>query len=1293
MQDIKKTLINYWNLAIFAALFTTATAFAQDSASVANPELAITEQPAAISIAEKDKPVTITFAAQKGEETVSYQWFKSADGSTENAEAIEGANEGLFSTDVFTEQEIRYYFCVATVGEETVTSDVAAVAYTGLPVLYLNTEVSMEEITHDAYVFGDMKLVYGNDSADFTYTFSKVKKGEKKEGIKGRGNTTWLMDKKGYAIKFDKKQSLFGLPAAKKWCIIANYADKTLLRNVYASLLAKNIFNAEWNPSFRPVEVVWNGVYQGNYILCERNTVSAGRVDVQDISDYSEDNIGSGDFVDKNGDELVDLFDGGFILEIDGWRDSPFWFESEKAKAPVALKDPDEVSEYIQEHVRTIVQTAENFLYAENFKDTTDGWRKFFDEKSVIDWFFVNEIARNHDAKDFSSIYKFYSPADGKLHYGPIWDFDVGFGNDGDGEVAAVTGWYVKNGFWTIRMFEDSLFVHNVIERWNEQKEALNASVQDMFLSLASSDSVSAECNFMKWDILGKKVHTNSAGYEERLTYKSEVDYMKTWVEERIAWIDNALKNSFFISYDLDGGTLATPNRNVFLSEDTEPFTLNNPTKEGFVFAGWTGTGIEGLSESVEVTDDGAGNKSFKANWKVDISTFDVSFAQSDLVYSGAALTPDVVVSQGETVLVANTDYVVSFADNLNAGEATVTITGIGNYVGELEKTFTIAPKPVTLTVADTSKMFGESDPEFGFAVEGLVERDGAVEELKDVELAREEGEDLGEYAISAVVNAESNPNYAVTVENGKFTIAPNTTEIVVTITGHKDSVVYDGEEHSVSGFDMVSSVEAYSVDFVTYNGDSAVAGADAKIYSMGLADSNFANTSVNYTNVTFAIEDGKLEVLPKPVSLTIANASKTYGEEDPEFTYTTEGLLTFNEVEDSLKNVTLTREEGANVGEYAITATVDADSNANYAVTVNNGVFTINPDTLTKVVVTIKGHKDSVVYNSGKQTATGFDFTSSVEDYTIDLINFTGDSTAAGTNVGTYAMGLAAGQFASATNNYTNVEFKVTDGSLKITPKAITLTADSISKAYGSKDPELTYTVEGTEDTLKNVTLKRKAGEDAGEYEIKASIETHANPNFVVTVKNSAFTIKPYSEKIVVTVTGKKDTVEYDSKKHKVDGYELSTTSDLYSVKFVNFKNYATVSGIEAGSYPMGLKAEDFKNTSANFSNVVFEVVDGGLTIVKKEEENKEENKDKDKDKDALFASRTIASALTVSASNRNIQVNSTMVGKPYAVVDMQGVVVRMGRVESASFEIPVSKSGVYMVRVGSLAQRVNIK
>ena len=1302
MKDVKRTILSYWNMAIFAALFATATAFAQDTASVVVPELAISEQPAAISIAEKDKPVEITFAAQKGDETVSYQWFRSADGSTENAEAIEGANEGSFSTEVFTEKGIRYYFCVATAGEESVTSDVAAVAYTGLPVLYINTEVPMEDITKEVYVFGNMKLVY-EDGTNFAYEFKKEKNGEKKEGIKGRGNSTWLMDKKGYAIKFDKKQSLFGLAEAKKWCIIANYADKTLLRNVYASLLANNIFNAEWNPSFHPVEVVWDGVYQGNYILCERNTVSAGRVDVQDISDYSEENVESEKFVDQNGDSVVNMYDGGFILEIDEWKDAAYWFETEKAKAPVAMKDPDEVSEDIQEHVKTIVQTAENALYSDNFKDTVDGWRKYFDEKSVIDWFFVNEIARNHDAKDFSSIYKFYDPTDSMLHYGPIWDFDVGFGNDGDGEVAAVTGWYIKNGYWTTRMFEDSLFVHNVIARWNEKKEALDASVQGMFLSMASEDSVSAETNFMKWDVLGKDIYHNSAGFEERLTYQSEVEYMKAWLEERIAWIDNALNNSFFISYDLDGGTLPTANPNVFLSEDTEPFQLNNPVKEGYVFAGWSGTGIDGTSETVQVTDDKSGNKAFKANWKADIAFYEASFAESEFVYSGAALTPAVVVAiEGGEPLTAETDYVVSYANNVEAGVATVTITGVGDFGGILEKTFTIAPKPVTLTVSDTSKMYGETDPEFGFTVEGLVERDGAVEELKDVELARAEGEDLGEYAINAVVNVETNPNYAVTVEPGTFTIVPNNTEILVTITGHSDSVVYDGEEHTVSGFDMASSLEAYSVDFVNYAGDAAVAGTDAKTYSMGLVVEDFTNTSLNYSNVVFKIADGSLVIAPKPVVLTVANASKTFGEEDPEFTYTTEGLLTFNEIEDSLKNVTLSREEGSDVGEYAITATVDADSNANYAVTVNDGVLTVNPDT-TKIVVTIKGHSDTLEFNGKEQSVHGFDFASNNEAYTVDFVKFTGDSVAAGTDAKQYTMELAASNFENVSTNYTNVEFEVENGGLVITPRPVTLTVMNASKLYGEKDPEFGYTFKGLASshgstvTLNNVMLLRQPGDDIGEYVVKVVVEKDSNPNYVVTTVDGLFSIKPNDKKIIVTIKGHTDTVEYDGLRHTVEGYDMTSSNTAYSLDFVNYKDYAIVTESEPGTFTMGIDPDDFRNTSSNYTNVVFKVIDGSLTIKKKEEKQEEkgnkDDKDKGKEKDALPASLASASILKVFALDRRIQVNSTMMGKPYAVFDMQGVVVQSGRVDAASFEIPVSKSGVYMVRVGSLAQRVNVK
>ena len=84
---------------------------------------------------------------------------------------------------------------------------------------------------------------------------------------------TIIPEKKGYNIKFDKQQSLFGLPASKKWCILANYDDKTLLRNKFSSVLGKEIFNSEWNPYSYSVDVVWNGEFRGNYTLSEKNTI------------------------------------------------------------------------------------------------------------------------------------------------------------------------------------------------------------------------------------------------------------------------------------------------------------------------------------------------------------------------------------------------------------------------------------------------------------------------------------------------------------------------------------------------------------------------------------------------------------------------------------------------------------------------------------------------------------------------------------------------------------------------------------------------------------------------------------------------------------------------------------------------------------------------------------------------------------------------------------------------------------------------------------------------------------
>ena len=496
--------------------------------------------------------VTFTCKAESTDGTLSYQWYSSPDGSEENKSAIDKATSATYTTEAFTQKEIRYYFCTVTntisdngdKGNKTASQTTAFyAAYTGLPVLYLDTEVETNQITRDNYVKGSLKIIseeYGN----FSYEFKK-----EKEGIKGRGNSSWGMPKKGYNIKFDKKQVLFNLPESKKWCIVANYSDKSLLRNKFSSVIGTKIFNSEWNPTFINVDVVMNGEYQGNYTFCEKNTIGSGRIDIQDISD-----LGKSKFSDINGDGQKDLNDGGFVLEIDARHDADFWFDTTKG-VPFTLKDPDEVSLEIQEHIKGIVQSAEDVLYSNIFSDSENGWRKYIDETSVIDWYLANEFAKNVDAPFYLSLYMTYSPSDTKLHLGPNWDFDIGFGNadyTNDGNTTSCEipdGWYIKIARigtyenWIIRMFQDSTFVEKVKERWNNKKLELFYHLYTDINNLSENMKISAEYNFIKWQILGSYVWPNAAGYENRTNYKSEVDYLLDWCNKRFQWLDTAINN------------------------------------------------------------------------------------------------------------------------------------------------------------------------------------------------------------------------------------------------------------------------------------------------------------------------------------------------------------------------------------------------------------------------------------------------------------------------------------------------------------------------------------------------------------------------------------------------------------------------------------------------------------------------------------------------------------------------------------------------------------------------------
>ncbi len=407
----------------------------------------------------------------------------------------------------------------------------------GLPLLEINT-VQGESITSKSeYVQASFKLTNPSDS-----TYSEIQLDE--ISIKGRGNTSWSQPKKPYTLKLAEKTEVLGMPKSKKWVLIANYSDKSLLRNQFASILGNAIYtNMTWNPSFQPVELILNGNYEGTYLLGEQIKIEKNRVNIQNVADTA---IGKGD--DLNGDGVIDEKDGGFIFEVNTTRmDEAYNYRTTRGIG-MSLKDPD-VEDFegmensVESYMSGIIQTCEDVLYSENWLDSDIGYRNYLDTDSFIDWYLVNEIAKNNDACWFSSVYLYYDPKDGKIHMGPDWDFDIGFGNIDYGTCNNYENFYIMNSGWHKRLFEDPEFVEQMKNRWNETKTSLFAAINTTIQKQADYLAKSAELNFTRWPILGSYVWPNPSGYSDRKTYQSEVDYLISWLNKRYTWLDSAINS------------------------------------------------------------------------------------------------------------------------------------------------------------------------------------------------------------------------------------------------------------------------------------------------------------------------------------------------------------------------------------------------------------------------------------------------------------------------------------------------------------------------------------------------------------------------------------------------------------------------------------------------------------------------------------------------------------------------------------------------------------------------------
>ena len=314
-------------------------------------------------------------------------------------------------------------------------------SYTGLPVMWIETKDREEITSKERYLRASFKLV---DNARTRAAGDIV---EDSMYIKGRGNSTWNeFPKKPYRIKLDKKTSLLGEIKDKSWVLLSNYADKTMLR-IKTAFYMGSISSLDYTPKTHFVELMLNGRYHGTYLLSEKISNSAHRV-----------NIG----------------DDGFLLEIDFWErvkseEDARYFSVKSVFNPFNIKEPE--VEYDDDnflYAKSFLSLADSILYTENFRNLESGWQKYFDIDSFVDWYLINEITKNYDAKFYSSCYMHFRRNE-KIKMGPLWDFDISLGNaiSEFDECGKFAGFHITQAPWFSRLFEDPAFVAKVKERFN----------------------------------------------------------------------------------------------------------------------------------------------------------------------------------------------------------------------------------------------------------------------------------------------------------------------------------------------------------------------------------------------------------------------------------------------------------------------------------------------------------------------------------------------------------------------------------------------------------------------------------------------------------------------------------------------------------------------------------------------------------------------------------------------------------------------------------------------------------
>ena len=403
-----------------------------------------------------------------------------------------------------------------------------------MPIMSIELESPLNEVDQENYVNGKMSIT----NTDKKYEFTDLD-----FHFKGRGNWSWDKVKKGYRIKFDSKQNLFGNCESKHWAIIASYTDVTILRNKMSFEMVDVLDEIYYVTSCVNLEVFINGEYRGVYSLVELPRAEKDKMDI---------------------DESYTNVDTGYIIELDAyaikdWQNKPTngiegidYFKIDGVKYPFTVKTPDP-DEYVsvETHKKQVAYISDYFkkMFKAVFNHDYNEFIKYADVDSFVDMYILNEVIKNTDV-GWQSFY-FVKEKGGKVYLTAPWDLEFSSGlNRGDQNY---TGMYVSEMFdknlatktsseLFINLMRTKEFKELVCKRFKEVKEKLIENINNT-LDNALVYEYSYNRNYEKFKLLGIKVGIESSSIYKLKTWKEHVEYLRSWITNRINWLDEYWSN------------------------------------------------------------------------------------------------------------------------------------------------------------------------------------------------------------------------------------------------------------------------------------------------------------------------------------------------------------------------------------------------------------------------------------------------------------------------------------------------------------------------------------------------------------------------------------------------------------------------------------------------------------------------------------------------------------------------------------------------------------------------------